>query len=389
MTLAGLSRSNRVASAPRRLAKGQGRRATRGVGSRAGFVGLAPRLDAAISALPPRIQAKLEIGRPNDRFEREADRVAGQVMRMAEPTVQRACACGGACPSCRASQRSQEHGHLQTERAGREHGGAWAPGMGLGPHGLRQEAHKPLLSRDAPPVVHQTLARPGLPLDRSTREFMEARFGADFGTVRVHTDALAGRSSRAVGARAYTVGEQIVFESGPYLAQTASGRRLLAHELVHVLQQRRGLSASTSLAALSGEDVLQRAVHPALIAALAILVVMVACGLPYHQYALSTYGRKTDKWRHCWVSCQMSKTCGPVLAELAGLGKEIRDRAVAAFCDQYPNSSVCAGGHGDFLDSIGDLAANQACIPWETFLVGPLARIWRQSCRDCCDASGL
>lgn len=89
----------------------------------------------------------------------------------------------------------------------------------------------------APPVVHDVLSRSGQPLDGGTREFMESRFGRDFSGVRIHTDAKAAESARAVNARGYTVGSEIVFASGEYRPSTAAGRRLLAHELTHVVQQ--------------------------------------------------------------------------------------------------------------------------------------------------------
>jgi hypothetical protein len=76
------------------------------------------------------------------------------------------------------------------------------------------------------------------PLDSSERALMEARFGHDFGNVRIHDDAAAARSAEAVGTAAYTVGRDIVFAEGRYAPQTAPGRALLAHELAHVAQQR-------------------------------------------------------------------------------------------------------------------------------------------------------
>ncbi|MBW8739361.1 MAG: DUF4157 domain-containing protein [Streptomyces turgidiscabies] len=72
----------------------------------------------------------------------------------------------------------------------------------------------------------------------SWRDFFEPRFGADFGQVRIHTDAEAASSARTEHARAYTVGEDVVFGAGRYAPETAAGKRLLAHELAHVLQQR-------------------------------------------------------------------------------------------------------------------------------------------------------
>jgi outer membrane protein OmpA-like peptidoglycan-associated protein len=77
----------------------------------------------------------------------------------------------------------------------------------------------------------------GQPLDTATRTFMESRLGADFGTVQVHADAAAGRLSRKLGAQAFTVGRHIFFAPGAYDSTSADGRRLLAHELTHVVQQ--------------------------------------------------------------------------------------------------------------------------------------------------------
>ncbi|MFD8086969.1 DUF4157 domain-containing protein [Kitasatospora sp. NPDC059722] len=89
----------------------------------------------------------------------------------------------------------------------------------------------------APQAVHDVLDTPGVPLDPGARAVLEPRFGRDFSQVRVHADAAAGASARAVGARAYTVGQDIVFGAGRYAPGTAEGRRLLAHELAHVVQQ--------------------------------------------------------------------------------------------------------------------------------------------------------
>ena len=86
--------------------------------------------------------------------------------------------------------------------------------------------------------VSQTLRGPGRPLEPAVREEMEARFSHDFSRVRVHTDGLAANSARAVHAHAYTVGRDVVFGSGLYAPKTKDGRRLLAHELAHVVQQR-------------------------------------------------------------------------------------------------------------------------------------------------------
>jgi hypothetical protein len=92
-----------------------------------------------------------------------------------------------------------------------------------------------------PAIVRDVLAAPGRPLDAPTRQFMEGRLGHDLSDVRVHDDTRAGESARAVDAEAYTVGQDIVFASGQYRPESTAGRHLIAHELVHTLQQR-GLS---------------------------------------------------------------------------------------------------------------------------------------------------
>jgi hypothetical protein len=80
----------------------------------------------------------------------------------------------------------------------------------------------------------------GTPLDNDTRGFMESRLGADFSDVRVHSDATATESARSVQAHAYTVGSDVVFQSDKYAPESDSGKRMLAHELTHVVQQRSG-----------------------------------------------------------------------------------------------------------------------------------------------------
>ena len=90
---------------------------------------------------------------------------------------------------------------------------------------------------EAPTVVYDVLASPGQPLDSAARVFMESRFGNDFSQVRVHSGAIAEQSARDLNANAYTVGCNIVFASGKYAPHTAEGRKLIAHELAHVVQQ--------------------------------------------------------------------------------------------------------------------------------------------------------
>jgi hypothetical protein len=183
-------------------------------------VGSKPSLISA----PILIQPKLAVGDINDPLEHEADRVAGQVMRMPEPRPQRKCACGGTCPECKKQRPDQGHGPIQMKH--------------IGPSGPAQ--------MQAPAIVHEVLRSPGQPLDRAVRAYMEPRFGFDFGRVRVHSDSTAADSAKALGARAYTVGRDVVFGNGQFAPDSVSGRALLAHELAHVVQQDAGRQSSRS-----------------------------------------------------------------------------------------------------------------------------------------------
>ena len=169
------------------------------------------------------IQMKLAINTPGDEYEQEADRIADQVMRMPEPKRQRACACGGACPKCQTESQAHARQSLQSKH------------IKSGALGLTE----------APPSVLDVFRSPGHPLDTATRAFMEPRFGHDFSGVRVHSNPIAEQAARQINARAYTVGQSIAFGSGQFAPSTHDGRRLLAHELAHVVQQHGGNVADT------------------------------------------------------------------------------------------------------------------------------------------------
>jgi hypothetical protein len=102
---------------------------------------------------------------------------------------------------------------------------------------LQREAAARAGPAQAPPSVHDVVRSSGRPLEPAVRQTMESRFRHDFSRVRVHTDARAAESARAVAARAYTVGEHVAFAAGRYAPGTPAGARLLAHELAHVQQQ--------------------------------------------------------------------------------------------------------------------------------------------------------
>jgi hypothetical protein len=108
------------------------------------------------------------------------------------------------------------------------------------------------------------------PLDRTTRDLMEARFGHDFGAVRIHADARAASSAAALGALAYTLGPHVVFGAGQYAPGSPAGRALLAHELAPTIQQRgAGAPAADDPALLPAGGPAEREAERAAVAAAA------------------------------------------------------------------------------------------------------------------------
>jgi hypothetical protein len=159
------------------------------------------------------IQCKLSIGSPDDPLEKEADDMADKVMRMEMPqpinfssarnTIARKCA------HC-----EEEEKQLQKKESNGE-------SMSV-----------------APPIVHNVLnSSGGRSIDTGTRSFMESRFNYDFSNVKIHDSDVAAKSASSINAFAYTSGNNIVFNSGQYNTNSDSGKRLLAHELTHVVQQ--------------------------------------------------------------------------------------------------------------------------------------------------------
>ncbi|MFZ0746893.1 MAG: DUF4157 domain-containing protein [Terracidiphilus sp.] len=320
-------------------------------------------------------EGALRINQPGDRFEREADRAAEQVVSgagreaawslskisMATP-LQRECSCGGECEECKKDKMLQRHSHADANSAA------------------------------APAVVHDVLRGPGRPLDHSTRGFMESRFGHDFSGVRVFNDDTASQSARAVSANAYTVGEKIVFNQGRYAPDSHSGRRLLAHELAHVVQQSRGapreadisvgppneareIEANTAAAILTGASLSAFQPRPRLTPARTGLIqrqtdessgptgifgkakylikdlsnlarpsrwanarhcleglfpamksgtfdrwIPIACA---RTKSGILHNREWDAFGHCWIACEGTRQCGGPQTWTLGLGREV------------------------------------------------------------------
>jgi len=146
------------------------------------------------------LQTKLKISEPGDVFEREADRIADQVL---------------ATPAHHAASGAPLH--------------------------VQRLAGQPIGSAEVEPdSVDQALAGSGRPIEPALRQDMEQRFGHDFSQVRVYSGPAAEQSARDVNAKAYTMGHNIVFGEGQYAPHTPTGQHLLAHELTHTIQQSGG-----------------------------------------------------------------------------------------------------------------------------------------------------
>jgi len=201
------------------------------------------------------IQAKLTVGQPGDKYEQEADRVADAVMRMPDPRVQRQIEPEEEEEELiqtkplaeQITQRVQRQ--VEPEEEEEEELIQTKALEQITPSVQRQEEEeeeeiqtKPLPSQTSEVVSDvetsiNSIRGGGQPLPGSTRAFFEPRFGQDFGQVRLHTGAQAAESARALNARAFTVGQDVVFGAGQYAPGTGDGRRLLAHEMTHVVQQ--------------------------------------------------------------------------------------------------------------------------------------------------------
>jgi hypothetical protein len=179
----------------------------------------ANRTDASSSVAEPQlpgiIQPKLAIGRVDDPLEHEADRVADQVTRM-PPLDLSADATSLERYPCGAAGDGHELAPTLSAKA------ADAPQAG---------------ASGASGIIDSVLRSPGQPLDPGTRRFFEHHFSRDFSHVRIHTDAAAAASADAVRSLAYTVGPHVVFAAGRHAPHDDAGKRLLAHELAHTVQQ--------------------------------------------------------------------------------------------------------------------------------------------------------
>lgn len=287
--------------------------------------------NSAWQALALGVQPKLTVSRPHDPAEQEADRVAERVagdggadalaVHTASSPISRMCA------TC--EDEEQDDVVHAKESSG-------SPSAGAG----------------ATNAVATATQGGGEPLSGEARSYFEPRFGHDLGDVRIHTGGEAAGAAKGINARAYTYGEDIVFGAGEYSTETVDGRKLIAHELTHVLQQRG-----------RGDGVLARAsfgemwdavwgVGPvdswraSTIADEALLAAR-NTGLP------GIEDGPADAWRHCFWNCSMTHALGYDQAETIANNHETHGTTGSAASHQmdYFNNDVGRNCGGDECDT--------------------------------------
>jgi len=222
------------------------------------------------------IQAKLEIGQPGDKYEQEANRVADLVMNMPEPNVKRQPEeeeeelqtkplADQITPLVQRQEEveeeekepiqpklfSVEHPTLQRQAEPEEEEESIRPkpiAEQITPSVQRQEEEEPIQAKgnsssnsaEATPGIESSinsLRGGGQPLPGSVKSYFEPRFGADFRHVRIHADSKAAKTAKSINAKAFAARKNVVFGAGQYSPETSTGKRLLVHEMIHVIQQ--------------------------------------------------------------------------------------------------------------------------------------------------------
>jgi hypothetical protein len=183
---------------------------------------------------PVFFQPRLTINQPNDVYEQEADHMADKVMRMPDTSINQNTffkpANNTVQRKCQACEEEDKHIHRKESNAN----------QAQGDHELDRYV--------------SSLSSSGQPMPESSRKFFEPRFGQDFSNVRMHTDSEAANSAQSINALAYTAGNNIVFNNGRYSPESDSGKKLIAHELTHVVQQGSGSVARQIIQRTPGVD---------------------------------------------------------------------------------------------------------------------------------------
>lgn len=202
------------------------------------------------------LQAKLIIGKHNDILEKEADCLADQVMRMRAPSCSEDNEDLGV-------QRQAKEEEIKTKSLAHQIKPQIQPQTDeeeeliqskmIGSNILQrqessEEEEEPIQVKSANAQIFKAtsnlessinaLRGSGQPLPKSTRDFFESRFGTDFSKIRIHTDPTAANTANSMNARAFTIGKDIVFNAAQYSPDTIQGKKLLAHELTHTIQQK-------------------------------------------------------------------------------------------------------------------------------------------------------
>jgi outer membrane protein OmpA-like peptidoglycan-associated protein len=235
----------------------------------------------------------------------------------------------------------------------------------------------------APPIVNEVLSTPGKALDPVARETMGARLHHDFSKVRVHADSRAAASAKAVDAMAYTVGSHVVFDEGKYAPHSYKGQQLLAHELIHTLQQGKHPTGAKNLAlgdpAGRSEKETERAV---------------SASAAQQPFAIEPQSSHVQRQMNPKPKPDLAEAASPFLARAIGsvtidgfdTGKaeisktnqnalEKTARTIQTLLKKYPGSSIQVTGH---TDAVGKEENNQA-----------LGQARAESVRDALIATGI
>ncbi len=181
------------------------------------------------------LQAKLQVGEPDDELEQEADRVAATVMRA--PDLQGASEVTGSNRTQISSfNRKYSAPPAAEEALNTQCVDEKRKGMLPG----KADADQGLQVSEGIQAQIESLRGGGQQMPESLRAHFETRFGHDFSGVRLHTGSQAAEAAQKINAKAFTVGREVAFAAGQYAPGTEAGKRLLAHELTHVIQQNGG-----------------------------------------------------------------------------------------------------------------------------------------------------
>jgi hypothetical protein len=314
-----------------------------------------PSVGSAMSAAPWEFGTKrtsehpvLVMGARNDPLEREADRCAELVMKEQLPdisAVQRSGQIQRQCSSCEEDTEAEE-------LLAKSDSSSTSP-----------------VGADAPDAIHQLLRTPGRPLDESSRDFFQPRFGRDLSHVRIHADGIANWAARSVAARAFALDGHIAFADGAYAPTTPSGRTLLAHELTHVVRQSQGRHIVRRSALDDAKGFVDDTAESVAKASLGMLANAPAgpssgftggpsCGANFCQpFTSKAYARANLAW------------AGPLM--LAGIAMKVSPRVVPLW------ARYIAGGTApmDLTSSFGkDFTASPTTADTTRFLVGELRK---------------